>query len=306
MIQGMVTTKDIAVTAIARTIYRSCFETDTAKLERYCFNNILLPENVSYALENRAPYHWYNKGVKIDVRFNVRMIAADECAIEISDGIWAPISVKKMNTYMNYYWKGQKSSSWFKARLTPKKLWQRLLHDEPTKGQTKMMIAFLEQNRTDALVQKRAYTLVNDLEKQYPDRIRVFWDKETGKSVKAMLVKGKIADWLITDNKYKSDIQAVSTYVYVKLDGLATHTNLFVSGALKGPICIDNMTKNSSIGDQFAARAMALLNDKITVTLVNTINHYLSDVHFDGQYEHRIDFEEVKYDEIIKVCNNNS
>ena len=75
---------------------------------------------------------------------------------------------------------------------------------------------------------------------------------------------------------------------------------------MKGPICIDNMTKNSSIGDQFAARAMALLNDKITVTLVNTINHYLSDVHFDGQYEHRIDFEEVKYDEIIKVCNNNS
>ena len=268
-----------------------------------------MPENVSYALENRAPYHWYLKGKKIDVRINVNMIGPDECAIEISDGIWAPISIKKMNTYMNYYWKGQKSSSWFKARLTPKKLWEKLLHDEPTKGQTKMMIAFLEQNRTDALVQKRAYTLVNDLEKQYPDRIRVFWDKETGKSVKAMLVRGKIADWIITDNKYKSDIQAVSTYVYLKqtVDGMKKYTSgIFAGGLLKGPICIDNMTKNSSIGDQFAARAMALLNDKITITLVSTINHYLSDVHFDGQYEHRINFEEVEYNEIEKVCNNNS
>ena len=67
MIQGMITTKDTAVTAIARTIYRSCFEQDVQKLAEYCFNNILLPENVSYALENRAPYHWYLKGKKIDV-----------------------------------------------------------------------------------------------------------------------------------------------------------------------------------------------------------------------------------------------
>ena len=211
LIQGMVTTKDTAITALARTVFRSCFEADHHVLETYCFNNVLLPENVSYALENRAPYHWYLKGKRIEVRFNVKMIGPDECAMEISDGIWAPIPIKKLNTYMNYYHKGQKSSSWYKARLTPKKLWLRLLKEEPTIAQQHMMIEFLQQNRTDELVQKRAYQLVKDMSIQYRDRLKVFWD---GDSVKAILVRGIIADWVITDNQFKSEIQAVSTYVY--------------------------------------------------------------------------------------------
>ena len=40
-------------------------------------------------------------------------------------------------------------------------------------------------------------------------------------------------------------------------------------------MCIDNMAKGSSLGDQFAARALALLNDRFTVTIVNTIKRYL-------------------------------
>ena len=291
LIQGMVTTKDIATTAISRTIYRSCFEEDGKKLEEYCFNNILLPENVSYALENRAPYHWYLKGKKVEVRFNTRMIGPDECAMEISDGIWAPINIKKMNTYMNYYLHGKKSSSWFKARLTPRKLWVRLLKSEPTEAQLSMMIAFLQQNRTDALVQERAYKLVKDMSVTYKDRMRVFWDGET---VKAILIRGKIADWLVTDNKYKSEIQAVSTYLFDMSDKNSRRGGLvFEDGVLKGPICIDNMTKHSSVGDQFAARAFALLNDEMTVQIVSTINHYLSDNHYAGQTETRLHFPNV-------------
>ena len=45
----------------------------------------------------------------------------------------------------------------------------------------------------------------------------------------------------------------------------------------KGPICIDNIHSNSSLGDQFASRALALLNDKLTVKLIYTIDRYIPD-----------------------------
>ena len=47
-------------------------------------------------------------------------------------------------------------------------------------------------------------------------------------------------------------------------------------GHWKGPICIDNMQSGSSIGDQFVARALAFLNDTLTVSRVSTIKRYLT------------------------------
>jgi len=45
------------------------------------------------------------------------------------------------------------------------------------------------------------------------------------------------------------------------------------------------MAGGSSLGDQFAARALALLNDRHTITIVNTIKRYLL-----GNYnEYRVD-----------------
>ena len=37
----------------------------------------------------------------------------------------------------------------------------------------------------------------------------------------------------------------------------------------------DNVHSNSSLGDQYAARGLALLNDNITMKLVNTIGRYV-------------------------------
>ena len=102
-LMGEMQSKETIVTAMARAVYKSCFNTDRNELYKYMLHHLRLPANVSYALENRAPFHWYIKGKKIDVRFNVRMIGDDECAMEISDGVWAPISVKAMNVYMNNY-----------------------------------------------------------------------------------------------------------------------------------------------------------------------------------------------------------
>ena len=74
---------------------------------------------------------------------------------------------------MNYYLKGQMNGSW--KLLSPRKLWKKLMGKEPTDGQLKMMKAFLEQNRTDDIVQSRALELVMSLEKQYPKRLAVKW-----------------------------------------------------------------------------------------------------------------------------------
>jgi len=300
-LMGEMQSKDTIISALARVIYRSCFEQSQPKLYSYMLHHLRLPENVSYALENRAPFHWYIKAKRIEVRFNVKMIGDDECAMEISDGVWAPISVKNLNVYMNYYWKGQDRGSW--KFLSPKRLWKKLLKEEPTEGQLKMMIAFLGQNRTDDLVQSRAIQLVKDLGKQYTDRMKVLWyDKGASnkQQIKAMLVRGKMADWIITDNEFKSEIQAVSTYIYQEKSNGSS--NDFLGGYIAGPICIDNMTKNSSVGDQFAARAMALLNDKVTITLVNTIKRYLNDEeHYDGQFDTRISFDDFTHESIAPI-----
>ena len=109
-----------------------------------------------------------------------------------------------------------------------------------------------------------------------------------------MVVRGKVADWVLTDSTYKSNIQAVSTYVYNYIEDPEQQN--YYEGWLGGPICIDNMTKHSSLGDQFAARAMALLNDNITISIVSTIKSYLKDdEHIEGQETHRVDFDNLPF-----------
>ena len=62
-----------------------------------------------------------------------------------------------------------------------------------------------------------------------------------------------------------------------------------MNGQLRGPICIDNIHDNSSVGDQYAARALALLNDDITVKLIYTIGRYLPDSLKEGNAESRFE-----------------
>ena len=60
------------------------------------------------------------------------------------------------------------------------------------------------------------------------------------------------------------------------LDDNGKHLKVTQGGHWKGPICIDNMQSGSSIGDQFVARALAFLNDTMTVSRVSTIKRYLT------------------------------
>lgn len=298
--------KDTMV-AISRAIYRSCFEEDGQLLLNYVFKMIVLPENVSYVLENRTPYWWIDtedRVPRVECRLNTKMISDNECAIEISNNIWAPISIDDLNVFVNYYHHHHTRTAQWKF-LSPKKLWTKLMGKEPTSSQLKLMIEFLSQNRTQDLIENRAEELMHGLTIKYPERIKIFdYKNESGKVSTIMIVRGQLCDWIIIDAEWKSKVQKVKTYVYISDDvsvdkhqvQYARHrrqTQEFFDGRLKGPICIDNIHNNSSVGDQYAARALALLNDKATVELVNTIRRYIPTDILDGFAESRLPFDEI-------------
>tara|TARA_R110001592_G_scaffold224032_2_gene479562 strand:- start:12601 stop:13821 length:1221 start_codon:yes stop_codon:yes gene_type:complete len=301
-LNGMSASKVILIRALARTVYKSCFTKEGSELDKYLYKNIHTPENVSYALENRAPFHWYKDGTKTECRFRVNMISDNECAMEISDGVWCPISIKDLNIYMEYYWKGNKRGSW--KHLSPSRLWNKLLGEYPKDSQQKLMLAFLAQNRTKDLVEQRAEELMLELSELHKERIKIVERLVDDKKSTYMFVRGKVADWVITNSSYKTDIQMVSTFIYNSVQGSSNIYKIkFGEGYLGGAICIDNMTRHSSIGDQFCARALALLNDELTIELVNTIKRYISDNHISGQSTDRLDFNNLDnvVDEYLKT-----
>lgn len=249
----------------ARVTYKSCFENDKQKLMAYAYSLLNMPENVRYAIENRVPYWFYENYQKIEVRLNVMQIADDLCAIEIADGVWGEISFKNLDTFCNFYVHGNERGSW--KYLSPEALHNRLI-GPARESDLKMMVEFLKQNRQQDIVESRARQLLDELVEKYPERI--FLREGEDKSI-TMYIRGKHYDWKLTDNKYKSDIQQVSTFVYQP----SRINSEDSEPKWQGPICIDNMAKGSSLGDQFATRALAFLNDFAVLKAVSTINTYI-------------------------------
>ena len=304
--------KDNLLSALSRFIYTSCYEKDGIALLEYTLKLMSLPENVSYVLENKAPYWFFDikKREKIECRLNVQLISSTEAAIEISDGIWAEITVNDLDMMVNHYYHGYTRSKRWRL-VSPKKLWTMLMDSPPSDAQLKLMLEFLAQNRTQDIVEARAVQLMNSLEEKYPDRIKILnCVNSADKKHTVMLVRGKLADWVIVDNAFKQDTQKVKTYVFInKLaeeaesdDSLnrqrrhrSGNTMDTLGGSLRGPICIDNMHKNSSLGDQYASRALALLNDNVTIKLIYTIDRYIPKVVLDGKLTSRfgVPFESI-------------
>lgn len=250
---------------LARVLYRSCFEEDVSSLNKTLWRYLQVPENINYVLENRVPYFFYENYERHDVRLNVQRIGQSQCAIEIGDGLWGEISFKDLDKYCNFYVHGQKRGSW--PYTSPKNLFKKLLNREPSTAELRLMIAFLQQNRKQDIVEQRAYELINELVEQNPERLFPVWNSEN--QLSTLIVKGRDYDWKLESRNYKqTGTQDVSTYVYQP-----SLTSEEVEW--KGPICIDNANNDSSIGDQFAARAMALLNDHLTIQIVSTIKSYI-------------------------------
>lgn len=152
------------------------------------------------------------------------------------------------------------------------------------------MMEFLAQNRTQDLIETRAKQLMEELTVKYEGRIKMF-DYENNS---IMLVRGKLCDWVIIDSTYKTNVQKVKTYAFIhskhfRPGDYSSLKNEFLNGQLRGPICIDNIHENSSVGDQYAARALALLNDDITIGLIYTIGRYLPDTIKEGKLSSRFE-----------------
>ena len=272
------------ITILAQVIYRSLHTRDTEIMDKYIERCIQLPYYVSYALENRTPYYFYYKGRKQEVRINTKLISETEAALEISEGIWASISVHNLNIFIStYLTNSSRSKTWY--QISPTRLWSKLLGTEPRPSEYHLMIEWLKQNRTDEMVQKRAYELLNELCEEYEEFTLVNFDNK-----KSIHIRGQIGDWVISpraENRSSNRHQGVNTYLFERYinqnsdesvpndedyERMDSNRKLW-----RGPICIDNLHKNSSIGDQMAARAMLLKNDSIAHKLIYTLKNVVKD-----------------------------
>jgi hypothetical protein len=305
MANGEFANLDTIMKAISRTIMRSAYingegEEAQEALDDYFFRCIYVPENVSYAMENRVPYKFFERtteGVKErNTRLSLMRIAEDNYALEISSGVWGEISTRDLNTFINSYLYNKRTGKWY--MVSPAELWFRTVGEKATPAQIKIMKEFLKQNRRSDLAEQRAMELFNDMVNKY-DNVTKGTFTRNGQEVLAMFVRGKFADWMIVDNQSKRGIQDVSTYV------LTTQTtqnvNLEIPNVINntdkqpywaGPICIDNLSSGASVGDQFAARAFACMNDTMLVKLVSTVSRYING-HEKEQTDIRLDWDAV-------------
>lgn len=249
---------------LSRVLFKSCFTNDNGELMKTMFSALSLSEDIKYVLENRVPYHFFNDFAKEEVRLNVAQIGDKEFALEIGDGVWGNMSMKDLQSFCGYYIHGRQNSKF--KRMGLKRLYQTIVGSEPLVSDIKRMKAFLMQNRTQDLVESRAKQLLTDMANKHPARIKMVWD-DAGEP-QTMFVVGNEYDWKLENSQFKSNIQMVSTYVRQPKGEDTTW-------CWTGPICIDNMAKGSSLGDQFATRALAVMNDNMTVARVNTIKGYL-------------------------------
>lgn len=252
-LNGKADTLTSICSALARVVFKSCFTENTGVLMQTLFSAMNLPEDIKYVLENRLPYHYFKDFEKQEVRLNVAQIGEKEFAIEIGDGVWGNISLKDLQSFCLYYLHGRKNSKFRMFGI--KRLYKFLIGKEPLDSDVKVMKEFLAQNRTEDLVENRAKKLLNDFALKHSDKVKLLFDDEG--TPKTMYIKGLDYDWKLTNSYDESRIQKVKAHVR-NVSSVSKEWNWIF-------VCIDNMTKDSSLGDQFVTRALALLNDRFLI-----------------------------------------
>ena len=304
--------KTVITAILARVAYRSCFVRSKSILRPYLKDLLQVPPNVRWAMENRTPYFFYGEEDdnpymrnKIEVMVNTRRISRDSCALEISENIWAEFPIVELDKFLNVYRLNQaRSKKWL--HISPRNLWRQLFGSSCTESEHSMMIAWLMQNRTEDMVERRAKELMDELHEEN-EGIHVFKlnDKQ------AMFIRGKLCDWvLVENNAAKSSPQRVHIYCLhensEQLDRkiIDIGQNIFLNCALRGPICVNNSVGNVSLGDQFASRAFTLLNDKLAFQMVSTLKAYTpKSAHKIKQpYYHRVNYDTLKEWKKVEVA----
>lgn len=279
-INGISVSKENAEKVVSKIINRLCFESSCDRMKEYTEMLLTVPPRVVHALENRTPYRYFRNGERIKVRLNTKRISEKECALEISDSVWIPIKNKDLDSFIKYHKESNNRSK--KWNLSPMNLIRTLdieAYRNMSTSAEKVMHHFLDQNRTQKLVEERAQKLLTEMEEKFPTRLKVFMHKDSeddNEPRKSMLVNGKLADWVIMPQRRVHNVhQSVEVYAVGGQGPNREHTVALGQYDLKGPICIDNVHSNSSIGDQIVSRALALLNDHVAVQAIHTLKGYV-------------------------------
>ena len=232
---------------------------------------------------------------KIEVRFNTKRISKTGCALELSENIWAPISVEHLDKFLNHFRLGHsRGKKW--PNISPSGLWGELFGKEPSESEYAMMLAWLSQNRTDKQIESKSMGLVNEVARENENIISFTWYQD-GEDKMGMIIRGSLADWVLLENSAaKSSPQRVSIYSFNNSREMTLasmkinlYSRKFLNGSLSGPICVNNAVGKVSLGDQFVSRAFTLMNDKLAIKMVGTLRGHIPK---SGNLEnkHRIDF----------------
>lgn len=280
-INGKRQSREAAHTIMAKTLLKMCFSTSASAMYEYLSMLMEVPARVVHALENRTVYKFYVDGRRIEVRLNTKRISEKECALEISDSLWLPISNKDLDSFIKYHREdNQRNKKWNIAPINLIRILNPNAYSNMTESTEKVMNAFLMQNRTQKLVEERAQKLLSEMTEKFPTKLFTYKEpvEFQEKMATAMLVSGNLADYFIVPNRSQNigGHQSVSVYVVhgpnTSLDrwdetkGFTRHDY-----ATRGPVCIDNIHNNSSIGDQIMSRALALMNDEAAVNAIHTL-----------------------------------
>ncbi len=292
VLNGQTMTRTIA----ARHLAALCFQTkDTYTREKVrdkFFKITSIPPDVNYAIINRAPYSFYEKGKYIKCRLNVKQISSKEVALEISEGIWGTLTIKQFLGYLSHYLHGTNRGSW--AFTSPERLYERVMGREGRESDIKVMKSFLIQNRTRDLVNERAEVLLKETLEKHSGKIKHYSVKN--KATNILFVQGIENDWVIRWSPLDSDRegrQLVRTqYLETSTMNIAACplTKVKSYSIVRGEddnwigVCVDNLQTNSPQVDQAISRVLVCLNDKATKQMVSTMRSIDSAIY-------RIDFD---------------
>lgn len=299
-INGNMVTKSRLNSVVPSIVMRLGISKDGGKFSKFIDNIVDTDPIITAAIVNKIEYNFYDEGVKVTTLLNIEKTGKENSAIELYEGVWVQFKDTQMKSFINSC-KGNKNKF---LGISPEELYYTSRNELLTPLEIKTVYAFLLQNRKSGLVEKRSMELFKDLTERFKGRIleKAMTIEDSKVDAQCMAVSGKQLDWLVVDRGYKHGRQDVSTYlvlcgsnytltgesnreIYEPKDSNEGLSNLSANSiwyekanksyyVLLGPICIDQAHTGISIGDQFAARAMALLNDVHSFNQVSTLRGY--------------------------------
>ena len=277
------------------------------EMENYVDIAINTDPVIASAIVNKVEYNFFimeDDALRpVSTLLNLEKTGKDTTAIELYEGVWIGLKDSQIKSFINSC-KGNKNKF---LGISPQELYYMSRGEVLSDSQMKVVHAFLEQNRKSSLVEKRSMELFEGLTERFKGKIYSIHtnfsptEKEGDEERQTMAVRGKFLDWIVVNsNNSNGGRQDVSTYAVISLSNYIREDNYYVNRFpeetnlnsisingnglylgdkgeeyyLMGPICIDQQHQNISLGDQFAARAMALLNDIHSCRQVSTLRGY--------------------------------